>query len=85
MSHLERVYTYTVELIPTAPDGYSVHVPAVLGVVTEGRTVEEAVVMAREALELHLRGLRDDGLEIPIEQGTRRRSTLRVPIEVDLL
>ena len=39
MTRHEQVYTYTVELIPTEPDGYSVHVPALPGVVTSGGTV----------------------------------------------
>ncbi len=77
-----QVYTYTVELIPTEPDGYSVHVPALPGVVTEGGTVEEALAMAREAIALHLEGLREDGLEIPIEPTARRRRTVRVAIQV---
>jgi predicted RNase H-like HicB family nuclease len=77
-----QVYTYTVELIPTEPDGYSVHVPSLPGVVTEGATVEEALAMAREAIALHLEGLREDGLEIPVEQPARRRRTVRVPVHV---
>lgn len=47
-------HTYTVELIPTVPEGYSVHVPALPGVVTDGGNVEEALAMAREAITLHL-------------------------------
>ncbi|HEY1293960.1 MAG TPA: type II toxin-antitoxin system HicB family antitoxin [Chloroflexota bacterium] len=78
-----HVYTYTVELIPTTPDGYSVNVPALPGVVTEGATVEEALAMAREAISLHLEGLREDGLEIPVEAPSRRRRrTVRVPVQV---
>jgi len=77
-----HVYTYTVELIPTTPDGYSVHVPALPGVVTEGATVEEALAMAREAIALHLEGLREDGLEIPVEPARRRRQTVRIPVHV---
>jgi antitoxin HicB len=82
MTRHAQVYTYTVELIPTEPDGYSVHVPALPGVVTSGGTVEEALAMAREAITLHLAGLREDGLEIPIEPPKRGRRTVRVPIEV---
>jgi predicted RNase H-like HicB family nuclease len=78
----DRVYTYTVELIPTEPDGYSVHVPALPGVVTEGGTLEEALAMAREAIALHLEGLREDGLEIPIEPTARRRRIVRVAVQV---
>ena len=82
MADRKRVFTYTVELIPTEPDGYSVHVPALPGVVTSGATVEEALAMAREAITLHLEGLREDGLEIPVEPPPRRRRTVRVPVQI---
>ncbi|HLZ27377.1 MAG TPA: type II toxin-antitoxin system HicB family antitoxin [Chloroflexota bacterium] len=79
----EQVYTYTVELIPTEPDGYSVHVPALPGVVTSGGTAEEALAMAREAIALHLEGLREDGMEIPVEPPpTGRRRIMRIPVQV---
>ena len=78
----EHFYTYTVELIPTEPDGYSVHVPALPGVVTEGGTIEEALAMAREAITLHIEGLREDGLEIPVESPSRSRRTVRIPVRV---
>jgi predicted RNase H-like HicB family nuclease len=82
MSGSEQGYTYTVELIPTEPDGYSVHVPALTGVVTSGATVEDGLAMAREAIILHLEGMREDGQEIPVEPPTRRRRTVRVPVHV---
>ena len=53
----DRIYTYTVELIPTQPDGYSVHVSVLPGVVTEGATIEEAQAMAREANASFVRGI----------------------------
>ena len=76
------LYTYTVELIPTEPEGYSVYVPAVPGVVTDGGTLEEALAMARDAVTLHLEGLREDGIEIPVESHRRRRRTVRIAIEI---
>jgi predicted RNase H-like HicB family nuclease len=41
-------------------DGYSVVVP-VLGVATQGRTVEEALAMAHEATELQVKWLVEHG------------------------
>ena len=38
--------------------GYQVIVPALSGIVSYGRTVEEAREMARDAIRCHLRGLR---------------------------
>ncbi|SHJ77785.1 type II toxin-antitoxin system HicB family antitoxin [Desulfofundulus thermosubterraneus] len=45
--------------------GYCVTFPDLPGCITEGDTLEEALQMAREALELHLYGMEEDGDEIP--------------------
>jgi predicted RNase H-like HicB family nuclease len=82
MTRHQQVHKYTVKLIPTGPDGYSVHVPALPGVVTSGGTVEEALAMAREAITLQMEGLREDGIAIPVEPPKRGRRPVRVPIEV---
>ena len=57
---------YTVLIYPD--DGaYSVVVPALPGCVTWGQTVDEALAMAREAIEGHVAALRDTGQEVPRE------------------
>lgn len=38
-------------------DGYMVKVPALPGCITQGDTVEETLVMAKEAIELYLEEL----------------------------
>jgi predicted RNase H-like HicB family nuclease len=48
-------------------DGYSVLVP-VLGVATQGETVEEALAMARDVIEVTVRGLIEDNEPIPEEE-----------------
>lgn len=45
--------------------GYSVLVPALPGCFTQGETREEAVAMAREAIELHLESLFEHGEPVP--------------------
>jgi len=45
--------------------GWSAYVPDLPGVVTTGHSKEEAHRLIREAIELHLDGMREDGLEIP--------------------
>ena len=45
--------------------GYCVTFPDLPGCITEGDTLEEALSMAREALELHLYGMEEDGDSIP--------------------
>jgi len=43
----------------------SAYVPDLPGCITTGRTVEEVETNIREAIELHLEGLREDGEPIP--------------------
>jgi predicted RNase H-like HicB family nuclease len=56
---------YTVVLDPDPEGGYSVSVPALPGCFTQGETLEEALLMAREAIELHLAGMVADGEPLP--------------------
>jgi len=46
--------TYKVLLRPEPEGGYTVTVPALPGCVTFGESVEEAMKMAQEAIELYL-------------------------------
>lgn len=46
-------------------DNYSAYVLDLPGCVATGATPEEAEFHLREALELHLEGMREDGLPIP--------------------
>jgi len=62
---LARKLTYTVVLEPQPEGGFTVLVPALPEVVTEGETEEEALRMAIEAIELALDYRRDNGLDIP--------------------
>ena len=44
---------------------YSAYFPDLPGCVATAQTLEELKQAMREALELHLRGMREDGLPIP--------------------
>ena len=56
---------YTVILEP-GEDGYIVvNVPALPGCITQGKTREEALKNAREAIELYIEGLKEDNEPIP--------------------
>ena len=71
---------HTALLLPeTDPDVYVVYVP-VLGVVTQGKSFEEALVAAREAATLAVAGLADDGEEIPAEPAGAVVASVDVPV-----
>ena len=61
MSGLE----YAVILEPESEGGFSVSVPAFPEIHTQGEDVEDAIAMARDAIELSLSVRRDAGDEIP--------------------
>ena len=44
---------------------YSAHFPDLPGCIATAKTIDELKQRMREALELHLRGMREDGLPIP--------------------
>jgi len=46
-------------------EGYNVVVPALPGIVTWGKTIEEAEINAKEALHCHIEGLLKAGDPIP--------------------
>lgn len=67
-------------LIEPGEDGYFVvHVPALPGCITQGRTVEEAQANAKEAIEAYLESLRKHGLPIP-EPGSVRVAEVAVEV-----
>lgn len=54
---------YDVTLTPNTPQkGYTVTVPLLKGVVTFGSSITDALVQAKEAIELHCSGLISDGV-----------------------
>ena len=55
---------YLIVIEPTAT-GFSAYSPDVPGCVSTGRTPEEVEVNMREAIALHLDGLREDGKPLP--------------------
>jgi predicted RNase H-like HicB family nuclease len=63
----QKEHEYTVILERNETGGYTVTAPALPGLVTEGQTVEEAKVMAREAIVCYLEGVLKDGEPIPVE------------------
>jgi len=52
-------------VIETAESNFSAYVPDLPGCIATGKSVEEAEKSIREAIELHIDGLREDNLPIP--------------------
>ena len=64
---MESQYSFSVILEPQEGGGFTVLVPALPEVVTEGDTEEEALHMAEEAISAVLAYRRDHGLPIPAD------------------
>jgi len=60
---------YTIILVPEEEGGYSVEVPALPGCYTQGETRDEAISMAKEAIELYLESCKAHSEPIPEETG----------------
>ncbi len=62
--------TYKILLRKEPEGGYTVIVPSLPGCITYGDTIEEAIKMAKEAIELYIESLMAHGEEIPTEKET---------------
>lgn len=52
-------------IVEEGEDSYGAYVPDLDGCVAAGESREEVLRLIREAIELHLEGLREEGLEVP--------------------
>lgn len=52
-------------VIEKGEHNYAAYVPHLAGCVATGQTIEETEQQIREAIDLHLKGRREDGLPIP--------------------
>jgi predicted RNase H-like HicB family nuclease len=52
-------------VVERAGANYAAYVPDLPGCVATGETVEETERLLREAIELHVAGLREGGLQVP--------------------
>ena len=61
---------YTVILEKGRESGYVAHVPALRGCVSQGESREETLSHIKEAFEVYVEALLEDGLPVPTEVGT---------------
>ncbi len=64
------MYTYKIYLHKEVDGGYTVTVPALPGCITYGENVDEAISMAKEAVELYLEELKSRNEEITDDSNT---------------
>ena len=62
--------TYKIHLHKESEGGYTIIVPALPGCITYGENVDEAIAMAKEAIELYIEELQDRGEDIPDDINT---------------
>lgn len=60
---------YTVIVHDAEEGGYWVEGPALPGCLSQGKTIEPALSCIKEAIELHIEGLKEEGQEIPKDIG----------------
>ncbi|HLT42071.1 MAG TPA: type II toxin-antitoxin system HicB family antitoxin [Sphingobacteriaceae bacterium] len=64
------MYTYKIRLHKEADGGFTVSVPVLPGCITYGENVDEAITMAKEAIELYIEELQERGEAIPDDSNT---------------
>jgi len=64
-------------VVEKAGNNYSAYVPDLPGCIATGSTIEETERKIREAIELHIEGMMEDGLPIP--QPTSTVQYIEVP------
>jgi predicted RNase H-like HicB family nuclease len=62
---------FQVVLEPSEEGGFTVHVPALPGCISEGDTREEAIANIQEAIALYLEPVEDDGSFAPSAEVTK--------------
>ena len=59
--------------------GFTAYCPT-LGVADDGDTIDQALANVREAIELYIESLAQDGLPVPIDQPEMLITSLQIPI-----
>lgn len=75
----QKILKYTAIFEPAEEGGYIVSVPALPGCATQGETFEDAIYMIKDAIQLYLSVLKEDGEEIPQEKEDIVITTVAVP------
>lgn len=76
-----EIRTYTVKIEAAEEGGYWAYVPALPGCFTQGKTLEEVIAMAKDAIEGFIEMLTELGKPIPIEKTHSRGSTFNIQVK----
>lgn len=76
--------TYTVHIEPAEEGGYIAFFPALPGCHTQGETLDEVIMMAKDALAGYLECLQAHGDPIPHEKRTSNMVGFDVPLSMSL-
>ena len=77
-SFMREVMKEYAVVIERGPDNMSAYAPDLPGCITTGRTVEEIELNIREAIELHLKGMAEEGADRrPLDVRSRSSSGCR--------
>jgi antitoxin HicB len=63
-----EAYNYKILLKEEPEGGFTVTVPSLAGCITYGENLTEAKKNAKEAIELYIDSLKEDGLSIPSDE-----------------
>ena len=81
-------YLFMAVFAPAPEGGYEVRFPDLPGCFSQGDSLEEAMIMAKDALELHLWGMEDDDDLIPLatlpENIELKKGCFTVPVGVNM-
>ncbi len=82
MKLASRTYTLSIE---KHPDGYLAYFPALPGCNTWGKTYEDAIKYAEEALALYLETLMAHGDDIPEEKSSTEPVSLGITVRTPII
>lgn len=77
-----KTLQYRLLLTPEPEGGYTVRVPAIRGCVTYGETIDEAIAMAKDAIEGCLAVLAEEGEPIPPDDSQTLEYSLNITTEL---
>ncbi|MFA7308903.1 MAG: type II toxin-antitoxin system HicB family antitoxin [Patescibacteria group bacterium] len=76
-----KTLNYTIILEPDEGGGYVVRIPT-LNIATQGETEQEAIFMAKDAIEGYIACLIDNGEVVPLELSPVLMETVQVAVPV---